>query len=68
MTGGTAENMSGPLQEMGCPYYPMTRIVPDIPMEQFMEYVGANHYALVYEDVALAAKYFAKYTGIDLVQ
>lgn len=67
MTGGTAAPMSGALQEMGCPYYPMTRITPDIPMEQFMELVGANHYALVYADISEAAKYFAKYTGIDLV-
>jgi len=67
LTGGCASTMSGPLQEMGCPYYPMTRITPDVPMEQFMNYVGANHYALVYEDVAGAARYFAKYTGIDIV-
>ena len=67
ITGATASPMNGSLQEMGCPYYPMARFTPDIPMEQFMQYVGANHYALVYEDVSAAAKYFAKYTGIDLV-
>ncbi len=67
ITGGTASPMSGMIQEMGCPYYPMTHITPDVPMEQFMDQVGANHYALVYADVAMSAKYFAKYTGIDIL-
>ena len=56
-----------PLQEQFCPYYPMAKLIPDVPMDRFMQYVGANHYALVYEDVSAAAKYFAKYTGIELV-
>ncbi len=67
ITGASAAPMESSLQEMGCPYYPMARITPDISMERFMQYVGANHYALVYEDVAAAAAYFAKYTGIDLI-
>lgn len=67
ITGATASPMESPLQEMGCPYYPMARFTPDVPMERFMQYVGANHYALVYGDVSAAAKYFAKYTGIELV-
>lgn len=67
LTGATAAPMASQIQEMGCPYYPMARFTPDIPMEQFMELVGANHYALVYDDVLSAAKYFAKYTGIDLI-
>lgn len=66
-TSAVASPMESALQEMGCPYYPMAHIVPDIPMEQFLNYVGANHYALVYDDVCLAAKFFAKYTGIELI-
>lgn len=66
-TPATAEKMSGPIQEMGCPFYPMARVKPDMPMEKFMENVGANHYALVYEDVAQAAAFFCRYTGLDLI-
>ena len=67
LVSATASAMDNPLQEMGCPYYPMAHIVPAVPMEQFMNYVGANHYALVYGDIHAAAEYFTKYTGIDLV-
>ncbi len=67
-TGGTASPMASPLQEMGCPYYPMARIVPDMPMDRFLSHVGANHYALVYDDVEAAAAYFCRYTGLDLIR
>lgn len=67
-TGAKAEKMPTPVQEMGCPYYPMARLCPDISVERFMEYVGANHYALVYDKLAQSLMFFAKYTGIDLVQ
>ena len=67
ITGGTALPIKTAIQEMGCPYYPMTHITPDVSMEQFMDQVGANHYALVYADVQPAAKYFAKYTGIEIL-
>ena len=30
--------------------------------------VGANHYALVYEDVMEAAKLLCKYMNMDLIQ
>ncbi len=68
ITGATAEKETTPLQEQYCPYYPMAKIKPAIPMERFMEYVGANHYALVYKDVLDAAKYFCKYMDIQLLQ
>ena len=68
ITGATARTEDAPLQEMGCPYYPMTKLTPDIPLEQFTDLVGANHYALVYANVLPAAKYFCKYTGIDWLQ
>lgn len=67
-TGAKAEKMASSVQEMGCPFYPMARVCPDIGVEKFMEYVGANHYALVYEELAQSLSLFAKYTGIDLVQ
>ena len=67
VTGATAKTMASPLQEMGCPYYPMAKLQPDIPMEQFMEYVGANHYALVYDEMASSISMFAKYTGISVI-
>ena len=67
MTGATAKAEPAPLQEMGCPYYPMAKVVPDVPMAQFTQYLGANHYALIYDDVAAAAKIFCKYTNIQTV-
>lgn len=68
ITGAAARKEETPLQEMGCPYYPMAKILPDIPIEQFADRVGANHYALVYANVLPAARYFCKYTGIDWLQ
>lgn len=68
VTGATAEKMPSALQEMGCPYYPMARLRPDVPMERFMEHVGANHYALVYDRLQQSLALFSKYTGIGLVQ
>jgi L-fucose isomerase-like protein len=67
ITGAEATPMESPLQEMGCPYYPMAKVVPDVPMAQFTQYLGANHYALIYDDVAAAAKVFCKYTNIQTV-
>lgn len=66
-TGATATAMPEQLQEMGCPYYPMTRLKPDVPMERFMEHVGANHYALVYDELRQSLQFFAKYTGIEIL-
>ena len=67
LTGATAQQEEVRLQEQFCPYYPMAKLIPDVPMERFMEYVGANHYALVYEEVMAAAKIFCKYLDIELV-
>ena len=67
MTCGKAVREETPLQEQFCPYYPMAKICPDMPMEEFMEHVGANHYAMVYEQVHDAAKLFCKYTGMELL-
>ncbi len=67
MTGAEAKAEPAPLQEMGCPYYPMAKVVPDVPMERFLQYLGANHYGLVYDDVSAAAKLFGKYTDIEIV-
>lgn len=67
LTGATAVKEEIPLQEQFCPYYPMAKLLPDVPMERFMQYVGANHYALVYDQVMDAAKYFCKYMDIELV-
>lgn len=67
-SGASAQTMESALQEMGCPYYPMTKVVPDISVERFMEYVGANHYALVYDELAASLAFFCKYTGIEMVQ
>ena len=67
LTGASAVKEEIPLQEQFCPYYPMAKLIPDVPMERFMEYVGANHYALVYDEVMSAAQYFCKYLDIELV-
>lgn len=67
LTGATAVKEEIPLQEQFCPYYPMAKLIPDVPMDRFMQYVGANHYALVYSQVMDAAKYFCKYMEIELV-
>ena len=68
ITGATARKEESFLQEMGCPYYPMAKLQPDIPMDQFTDLVGANHYALVYANVLPAARYFCKYAEIDWLQ
>lgn len=67
MTGASAVREETPLQEQFCPYYPMAKLLPDVSMDRFMQYVGANHYALVYSDVMEAAKLFCKYLEIELV-
>jgi L-fucose isomerase-like protein len=67
LTGAVALKEEELLQEQFCPYYPMAKIVPDVSMERFMQYVGANHYALVYADVEAAAQYLCKYLDIQLV-
>ena len=67
LTGAQAMEELEPLQEQFCPYYPMAKLVPDVSMDRFMEYVGANHYALVYGDVMSAAKYLCKYLDMELV-
>lgn len=67
LIGANAAAVTPPLQEMGCPYYPMAKLTPDVPVEQFMRYVGANHYALVYEDILDAARMFCRYTQIELL-
>ena len=56
-----------PLQEYGCPVYPMTQIVPDVSVDDFVHYLGGNHYALVYEEVLGAMELFCRYTGIQLL-
>ncbi len=68
LTTGTAVAEQEYLQEQFCPYYPMVKILPDVSMEQFMHYVGANHYALVYEDVVDAAQLLCKYMDMDLLR
>ena len=67
LTEGTAKAEPSYLQEYGCPYYPMAKITPDLPMAQFLEYVGANHYAVIYDELAEAAKLFCKYTGVEFI-
>ena len=67
LTGATAVKEEIPLQEQFCPYYPMAKLIPDVSMERFMQFVGANHYALVYSQVMDSAKYFCKYLDIELV-
>ncbi|MBR3144347.1 MAG: hypothetical protein IKF53_00450 [Clostridia bacterium] len=66
--GADASKIDSPLQEMGCPYYPMVKIKPDISMDRFLSLVGANHYALIYDEIMPAAFYFCRYTGIDLIK
>lgn len=67
LTGARAVKEEVPLQEQFCPYYPMAKLLPDVSMDRFMQYVGANHYALVYAEVMDAAKLFCKYLEIELV-
>lgn len=65
--GATIDTIDKPLQEMGCPYYPMGKITPDCDMEQFLSVVGANHYALVYGEIIDALNYFCRYTDTDMI-
>lgn len=64
---GTALGQMEPLREYGCPVYPMTQIVPDVSVDDFVHYLGGNHYALVYEEVLSAMELFCRYTGIQLL-
>ena len=65
---GSALGQMEPLQEYGCPVYPMTQIVPDVSVDDFVHYLGGNHYALVYEEVLSALELFCRYTGIQLLR
>lgn len=49
---GNAVGAVEPLREMGCPLYPMTRIVLDTSVRDFRDKVGGNHYAFVYGDAS----------------
>ncbi|MBQ7566272.1 MAG: hypothetical protein IJT18_04055 [Oscillospiraceae bacterium] len=64
---GTATGEMAPLREMGCAVYPMTQISLDTPIAAFSEYLGGNHYALVYAEVEDALRLFAKYTDIEIM-
>ena len=64
---GTAKGEMEPLREMGCAVYPMTEIVPDCKIDDFTEYLGGNHYALVYADVMDALELFCKYADMELL-
>ena len=64
---GKALGEMEPLREMGCAVYPMTEIVPDQKIDDFTEYLGGNHYALVYEDVMDALELFCKYADLELL-
>lgn len=64
---GTAKGEMEPLREMGCAVYPMTEIVPDCHIDDFTEYLGGNHYALVYDDVMDAMELFCKYADMELL-
>lgn len=66
MAGGAAEKTERPLREMGCPRYPMGNIRLATPVDEFLNHVGANHYALVYGNADEAAAMFCKYTGVLL--
>lgn len=67
MAGGTTKQADRPLREMGCPRYPMADIQLDIPTDEFLNHVGANHYALTYTSANQAATLFCKYTEISLL-
>lgn len=68
MASGASEKMDRTLREMGCPRYPMGNIRLDKPVEKFLNYVGANHYALIYGGAEEAAAMFCKYTGVALAE
>ena len=59
---GRAEKIEKRLTEFGCAPYPMARIIPEEPMESFIRHTGANHYAIVYEDVLKGLQAFSKFT------
>ncbi len=64
---GTAKPLEAPLREYGCAAYPMTHVVLDTPAADFAEKAGANHYALIYEDLLPALRLFCRYAGIELI-
>ena len=65
-TKGRAEKIEKRLTEFGCAPYPMARIVPEEPMESFIRHTGANHYALVYEDLMSRLRTFSKYANLGI--
>lgn len=64
---GKAEKIANRLTEYGCAPYPMARIKPEGSMEEFIRNTGANHYAIVYEDVLDALTEFAFWAGVELL-
>ena len=64
---GTATAIENRLTEYGCAGYPMTHIKPDMDMSRFMALTGANHYAIVYDEIVDALKYFCKYMGVGTI-
>lgn len=66
ITEAAAQKEPGRLTEYGCAPYPMATIVPDQPMSEFIRMVGANHYAIVYDEVKAAAEVFCRYADIPV--
>lgn len=63
---GEMSVISDRLTEFGCAPYPMGHVTVD-DMGAFLGNVGANHYAIVYDDVTEALRVFAKYENMELI-
>ncbi|MBR5738405.1 MAG: hypothetical protein IKY02_00265 [Lachnospiraceae bacterium] len=62
-----ASRIESRLTEFGCAPYPMARILPSHGMEWFKKATGANHYAIVYEDLTEELSAFTYFAGIGLL-
>ncbi len=58
-----AERIGNRLTEYGCAPYPMARIKPEEEMESFIANTGANHYAIIYDDVMPELRAFSTFTN-----
>ncbi|MGQ9625877.1 MAG: hypothetical protein ACUVV0_03115 [Anaerolineae bacterium] len=56
-----------PFHEVGCPPYPSMEVFLDVPVDDFMQRLGSQHYALAYGDLRPELEEFCDLMGIPMV-
>ncbi len=66
VAAGDAE-LPPPFREMGCPTYPFVKIALDGDVDDFMQHVPSQHYAIAYGDVREEIKVLCRLLDIEII-